>query len=336
MRALPGGMARTLERAWSGWRPERATHGNVGRPFDLSYRVQQHWGAKVAFYLYLGGTGAGFVFCELLLRGWGIIDADTAAFGMWSGLALAVLSALAIFDHLGPVSRWSAYFAFRNLRRSWISRGVTMLFALLVLRLLLALPSLPGADGLPWAEGTPLGDALRVTVLTVALAFMIYTGLVISSWNAIAFWNTPLVPVLFTAFSLLGGLTALIGIAWISGGPVAAHTVYGFSSSTILVLFMTAAALLALYLYGMSTASRAARVSVGLLLHGALRTPFVGGVAAIGLVIPGLVFVASALGVIACSDATAPLFLGSVVAVQLGGYVLRDVILRAGVYGPPV
>jgi polysulfide reductase chain C len=329
-------MAHALERTWSGWRPERGARGNVGRPFDLSYRVQRHWGAKVAFYLYLGGTGAGFVSVELWLRWWGIIDARTAAVGMWVGLALAVLSALAIFDHLGPVSRWSAYFTFRNLRRSWISRGVTMLFALLALRLLLALPSLPGAEGLPWAEGAPLGDALRVFVIALAIAFMLYTGLVISSWSAIAFWNTPLMPVLFTSFSLLGAITALMGVAWIDGGTAAAHTIFGFTSTWLVLLLATSSGLAALYVYGMSTASRPARASVALLLRGPLVARSIGGTVVLGLVAPALVFVPATFGVITCSTTTAPLFLGAIAATQVGGYFLRDAILRAGVYGPPV
>lgn len=336
MKSMPNTLSQALERAWTGWRPERAAHGNVGRPFDLSYRVQQHWGAKVAFYLYLGGTGAGLVFLEVLLRWWGILDAWTAGIGMWIGLALAVLSALAIFDHLGPVSRWNAFFAFRNLRRSWISRGVTMLFVLLVLRLLLALPTLPGAEGLPWAEGRPVGDALRVVVLLFAFAFMAYTGLVISSWNSIAFWNTPLVPVLFTGFSLLGGLVALPAIAWVASGPPAAHTVFGFTLSATLVLLAGDAALLALYIYGMTTATRPARVSVTMLLRGTVSRRFVGGAVGLGVLAPALVFVPAAFGTISCTDATAPLFFAAIGAVQIGGYFLRDAILRAGVYGPPV
>lgn len=336
MSAMPRSLAQALERAWSGWRPERRPHGNVGRPFDLSYPVQQHWGAKVAFYLYLGGTGAGLVFLEVLFRWQGDLDGRTAAIGMWIGLALAVLSALAIFDHLGPVSRWSAYFAFRNMRRSWIARGVTMLFALLLLRLLLALPTLPGAEGLPWAEGTAAGDVLRVAVMVLAFAFMAYTGLVISSWNAIAFWNTPLVPVLFVASSLLGGVMGLAAVGWIAGGPAGMHTVGSIAFPYALQLLAADAALVALYVYGMSTATRPARVSVSMLLRGTLRRRFLGGAVALGLVLPALVLVSQATGALTCSVDTAWIFLAAIAAVQAGGYFLRDAVLRAGVYGPPV
>ncbi len=336
MNAMPGRLSRALERVWSGWRPDRHAHGNIGRPFDLGFPVQQHWGAKVAFYLYLGGTGSGLVFLEVLFRWQGDLDGRTAAVGMWIGLAFAVLSALAIFDHLGPVSRWSAYFAFRNMRTSWIARGVTMLFVLLALRLLLALPSLPGAEGLPWAEGTALGDVLRALVLVFAFAFMAYTGLVISSSNAIAFWNTPLVPVLFVGSSLLGGLMALPAVGWIAGGPAAMHTVGTIAFPYAAQVLAVDALLLALYVYGMSTTTRPARVSVGMLLRGTLRRRFIGGAVVLGLVLPAVVLVPQAIGALTCTVDTAWIFLAAVAAVQAGGYFLRDAVLRAGVYGPPV
>ena len=335
MRPLAANIARPLERAWTGWRPAGGAHGNVGRPFDLSLPVQRHWGAKVAFYLYLGGTGAGFVAAEVIFRWRGDLDARTAAIGMWSGLALAVLSALAIFDHLGPVSRWSAYFAFRRIRTSWISRGVTMLFLLLVFRLLLALPSLPGAEGLPWAEGAVAGNALRVAVLVLAFAFMAYTGLVISSWNAIAFWNTPLVPVLFMCASLLGGVAALSAMAYIADGVTGMQRIDAVVSPATLALLIVAAALLALYLQGMATATRPARVAIDMLVHGAVRTRFLGGVVVVGLLLPMAVIAAHVAGAFTIGD-MAWLVLAAVVAIQIGGYYLRESVLRAGVYGPPV
>ena len=212
---VPDRLALALERAWTGWRGERHHHGNVDHGFQLDLPVQKHWGGRVAFYLFLGGTGGGFVFLEIVLRWLGLLGTATAALGMWIGLALAFLSLLAIFDHLGPVARWRFLYAFRRPRQSWISRGVMIVSVLVLLRLVVALPTVPGAEGLPWAEGTVLGDGLRLLVLGFALAFMIYSGLVISSWNAIAFWNSPLVPVLFAGFSFLGGLAALPVIAWL-------------------------------------------------------------------------------------------------------------------------
>jgi len=48
------------------------------------------------------------------------------------------------------------------------------------------LSSVPGFEGLPFAEGTLGGGVLLATVLFFAAAFMVYSGLVLSSWNSIA------------------------------------------------------------------------------------------------------------------------------------------------------
>jgi len=336
MTVMPTKVAHALERAWTGWRPERHSHGNVGQRFDFAFPVQRHWGARVAFYLYLGGTGAGFVFLEVLLRWFGVLGERTAAVGMWLGLALALLSILAIFDHLGPVVRWSAYFAFRRPRTSWISRGVIIVTTLVLLRLLVALPTAPGAGGLPWAEGTVLGTLLRALVIACALAFMFYSGLVISSWNAIAFWNTPLLSVLFVGFSFLGGLAALPAIAWVVEGLPAMRGVGAVVWPYVLALLAANGIVLALYIHGMSTATRPARVSVRMLLEGPVRRRFIGGVVVLGLLAPAVVVTSEVIGLLGGDIGAAVLLTGAIAAIEVGGYFLRDVVLRVGVYGPPV
>lgn len=330
------GIALVLERLWSGWRVgDRHAHGNVGRPFDLAFPVQEHWGALVAFYLYLGATGGGFVFIEVLLRHVGVIGARVAAGGMWIGIALALLSILAIFEHLGPVARWRFYLAFRRPRRSWISRGVIIVTTLVALRVLVALPTVRGLEDLPWAEGSPLGDGLRVLVLAFALAFMLYSGLVISSWNAIAFWNSPLLPILFTGFSFLGGMAALPAVAWLVEGLPAMQAVGAVAWPLVLALLGANGILLALYLQGMSTASRPARVSVRMLTRGAVRRRFFVGVVLLGLVLPAVIVALWTIGLLGGVEGAA-LLVAAAAAVEVGGYLLRDAVLRVGVYGPPV
>jgi polysulfide reductase chain C len=329
-------LAVALERAWTGWRDVAHSHGNTEARFTIAFSVQRHWGSRVAFYLFLGATGAGFVFLEVLLRWSGVLGEATAAWGMWLGIALALLSIVAIFDHLGPVARWSFYFAFRRPRRSWISRGVYIVTILVLLRLLVALPTLPGAGGLPWAEGTAAGDALRVLVLVFALAFMVYSGVVIASWNAVAFWNSPLVPVLFVGFSFLGGMAALPIIALAVEGLEAMDELGTVAWPLVVALLLGNALVLGLYLHGMSTATRPARVSVRLLLRGSARARFVGGVLGVGLALPTLLVGLQVAGALGTGTAAALVLVVAVAAIEVGGYLLRDTILRAGVYGPPV
>ncbi len=333
----PSRVALALENLWSGWRAaDRHPHGNIGRPFDLAFPIQQHWGALVAFYLYLGGTAGGFVFLEVILRWLGVIDARTAAGGMWIGIAFSLLSILAIFDHLGPVARWRFYLAFSRPRRSWISRGVIIVTTLVLLRLVVALPTIPGAEGMPWAEGTALGNALRVLVVAFALAFMLYSGLVISSWNSIAFWNSPLLPILFTGFSLLGGMAALPVVAWVVDGLSTMQQIGAVVWPYVLVLLGANAVMLAVYVMGMSTAARPARVSVRMLTRGAVRGRFLGGVVIVGLVAPAVILALRVAGVIGDDAGPALVLAAAALAIEVGGFFLRDSVLRVGVYGPPL
>jgi polysulfide reductase chain C len=207
---------------------------------------------------------------------------------------------------------------------------------LVLLRLLVALPTLPGAGGLPWAEGTAAGDALRVLVLVFALAFMVYSGVVIASWNAVAFWNSPLVPVLFVGFSFLGGMAALPIIALAVEGLEAMDELGTVAWPLVVALLLGNALVLGLYLHGMSTATRPARVSVRLLLRGSARARFVGGVLGVGLALPTLLVGLQVAGALGTGTAAALVLVVAVAAIEVGGYLLRDTILRAGVYGPPV
>jgi polysulfide reductase chain C len=234
------------------------------------------------------------------------------------------------------VARWRFLYAFRRPRQSWISRGVAIVTALVLLRLLVAVPTIPGAGWAPWAEGSTLGDGLRLLVLGFALAFMLYSGLVISSWNAIAFWNSPLVPVLFVGFSFLGGLAALPVIAWLADGLSAMERAGQVIWPIVLALIAGDAIVLALYVHGMSTATRPARASVGMLLRGGQRRRFLGGVVGVGLLIPALAVTLEMTGSLGTGTDAALLLVGAVGALEAGGYFLRDVILRVGVYGPPV
>lgn len=304
--------------------------------FTLELRSQRHWDWKVAFYLYGAGTSAGLVFLELVLRRWNLIDEPTALAGMAVGLALALVSLAFLFSHLGPGARWRFLYVFRKPRTSWIARGAAIVTALVLLRILILLPSVPGFDGLPWDEQTGAGAALRITTLVFAFAFMAYSGLVLSSWNSIAFWNTPLLPVLYIGHSFLAGLAALPLVIISFGGGAKLAEMASIMEPALLGLLAANALLLLIYVWGMATATAAARESVRRLLSGECRLSFWGGVVGVGLVLP---FVAVALvmqGNIAADLAGAIWLALAGAAIQVGGFLLRDSFLRVGVYGYPL
>jgi len=330
---VPVALATALERAWSGWRGPHRTEGNADHRFVMDYPVQRHWRWKIAFYMYLSGASAGLVFFEVLLRWAGAIDAETATLGMTLGVVLSLIAILSVFDQLGPVARWNFAFALRRPRTSVVTRSVMGILLLIALRVIAVAPELAGFES-PWAEGTATGDVLRALILAVAIVYIVLSAMILSSWNAIPFWNTPMVPALFVGFSLLGGVTTLPMLTWALEGQAAMETLATDLAPVAGALLIANAGLLLLHVQGMSTATRPARVSVRMLLHGAVRGRFLGGVVVLGLAVPALLVSLQLAG--SMTGLEAPTALALAVAVQVGGYLLRDAILRVGVYGSPV
>ncbi len=301
--------------------------------FTVELRAQRHWDWKVAFYLYGAGTSAGLIFLEMVLQALDVINQQTARVGMWIGLALALVSLAFLFVHLGPSARWAFLRVFTRPRSSWIARGAIIVTVLVLLRMTILLQTLPGLENLPWGEGTFGGAALRGAVLIFAAAFMAYSGLVLSSWNSIAFWNTPLLPTLYVSYSFLGGLAALPLIVVVFGGGAPVPVIFWPS---LLVLVLGNAFLLWLYILGMSTGTLPARESVRRLVRGKQMKSFWLGTVAIGLALPFFI-AASAMGGGLESGPWAVTILAAICGcVQVGAFLLRDNVLRVGVYGYPL
>lgn len=304
--------------------------------FIMSLPTASHWNWKVAFYLYGAGTSAGLIFLELVLRGLDVVDERTALWGMWIGLALALASLAMLFDHLGPGARWGFIYVFKRPRTSWIARGAIIVTVLVFLRIMVLIQSLPGFEGLPWSEGSVSGLFLRGAVLLFALAFMAYSGLVLSSWNSIPFWNTPLLPILYVAYSYLGGMAALPIIVRAIDGEQGLEEVGTIFWPALLSLLVINGFVLLLYLWGMSSATVPARESVRRLVRGQYRLGFWIGIVGIGLLLPTVVVVPVVIGGLAAGSVTTALLVAACAAIQLGAFLLRDNFLRVGVYGYPL
>lgn len=301
--------------------------------FTVELRSQRHWDWKVAFYLYGAGTSAGLIFLEVVLRGLELIDQNTALVGMWIGLGLALASLAFLFIHLGPGARWGFLYVFTKPRTSWIARGAIIVTVLVALRVLILIQTLPGLEKLPWGEGTLGGAVFRGAVLLFAAAFMAYSGLVLSSWNSIAFWNTPLLPALYVGYSFLAGMAALPLIVVLFGGAAPLAPIFWPS---LLVLLLGNGFLLWLYVSGMSTGTLPARESVRRLVSGEQRKSFWVGTVVIGLALPTLIAVSAMAGGLGSGPGAVTVLIATCTCVQLGGFLLRDNVLRVGVYGYPL
>ncbi len=304
--------------------------------FVIDLQTQRHWTGGVGFYLYGFGTSAGLIFLEVLLRALGIVGPGAALWGMWVGLGLALVSLGVLFNHLGPGSRWSFLYVFRRPRTSWTARGAIIDTVLVLLLILALLPSVRGFEGLPWGEGTAGGTVLRVAISLFAVAFMAYSGLFLSSWNSIAFWNTPAVPILFVGHSFLCGMSALLLVEVVAEPGKALLIVAPALWPYLLALLLGNAFMLSMYILGMSTATLPARESVRRLVRGEHRWSFWIGTVGIGLALPAIVAAVAVSGRLGTGTPAMFMLVAACLAIQLGGFLLRDNILRVGIYGYPV
>jgi formate-dependent nitrite reductase membrane component NrfD len=272
--------------------------------FSVGYKNQTTWGFQEGLTFVLEGLGATLFFVALL--------ADNV-WGMAGGVVVLAASGVLLMMHLGRPR--NMIYVMANFRHSWMSRGAVLIPLFIGLGFVLVV-----AQGvLGWTVMGGWRVAIEIVVLMLTLFTVMKSGLVLSTFPAIAFWNGGLLPVIFG----LSGLSAGLAIFGAFDGFFTTQWIW-------LVPALTAGLLvtLAIHLITMNNAGRAAKVSVGL-----IRTrhalPFYGGAMGLGLVLPlGLGIYA----VIVPGDATTLLWVAIAALRLLGDIVLRDVLLKVGVF----
>lgn len=299
------------------------------------FKIQTAWDWRIAFYLFLSGASGGLIFLEIVMRTSGVIEESTAIVGAWMGIALASLSLLVLFTHLGGGrARWRFSYVFLNLRHSWISRGATIVTVLMALRFIFLLPEI--WHGLPWGEGTVAGSSLRGAIMAFAVAFMAYSGLVLSWWKSIPFWNTPLLPMLYVVNSFLGGAAALPIVTVITEGREGLDPVGSVIWPLVLALLGVNGFALLGYVWRKGSADGSARESVRLLVKGEARWPWWSGVVAAGAIVPTIVVSLAAANILGTGVVATSILIAACLAILTGGYLLRYCVIKVGVYARPM
>jgi len=211
-----------------------------------------------------------------------------------------------------------------------MSRGVLFLSLFVVLGAASVLPSIPGLAGLPWGPATAVGVVIRTLAQILAFGVTLYSGLLLSSWPSIPFWNTPLFPLMMMAFSFAGGSAVVLAILSLQSASALLAQVEGVT----LYLAALCAVMALLYLATMAPSTLPSRASVRMIVRGERSLDFYLGLAAIGLLLPLiLLYVDYNSGV---SPGESTLRIVAAVALLVGGFMVRRIWLRAGVYGLPV
>jgi formate-dependent nitrite reductase membrane component NrfD len=279
----------------------------VSNGFNTELKAQQEWSWLLTIWLFLGGSGSGLFVLYL-------------TFGLPSfygavALALILVGCIDLLVELG-----SPFRAWRTVLRagtSWLSRGACCVSLFIVAAALSVAPRLEILSSF-----VPFHDSLAVQVLgwfagLCAVVIILYPAFFFRSTSrAVPFWNTPLLPLFFVSYAVLGGAGVMLLLTPYVSAPSQVETL-------AIALIVLNAVMVAIHLADMRRADGSAAESVRLLNRAPLSWLFWIGVVLIGMVLPlvEIVFLRSTL-------ALAGAF------ILVGGFLFRYCLLKAGVYVP--
>ncbi len=159
--------------------------------FTVGPRFQTVWGIREAIVFALEGLGVGAFL---------LFAATDHVTGMIGALICMIGAVILLLSHLGkPMLAWRAII---NVHRSWISRGTLAIGLFTALGCLyvggLTIPALSFIDN--------LNDILILGAVVTGLFILFYPGLAMRASAGIAFWSSPLLPLLSFLHGSLTGL----------------------------------------------------------------------------------------------------------------------------------
>lgn len=169
-----------------------------------------YWEPPIALYLFLGGLAGGILFLAAIFNSFVTPGyAEIFAFPVLISLICVAIGCVFLVIDLGqPGVFWRVW----KTSKSIIKWGATFLVIAAVFALLFLLafvgnawPVFAGLSGLL----LPAADFLLLVAGFFGLCIMMYTGIMLSTLKAHAFWATPALPVLFTVSAISTGCAAI-------------------------------------------------------------------------------------------------------------------------------
>ncbi|MGA8262535.1 MAG: NrfD/PsrC family molybdoenzyme membrane anchor subunit [Arenicellales bacterium] len=294
------------------------------------------WGWQIMTYLFLGGVAAGI----MVFSGWTILArkeaqapfaANRAPLVGFVVLALGLLTLFLDLEH--PINVWRFYASFEV--TSPMSWGSWILLLVMPVLALLALAGLP--DGFPglyaWLCGLPVVGPRMVPALLdlvtarrrllaalsifLGAALGIYTGVLLSGFNARPFWHSALLGPLF----LVSGISTGAAVIILGAGTREERHLFGRIDLGVILVELT---FIGLLIIDMLNGNAQQQDAIALLLGGDATRLFWVGFIGFGLGVPLLLEWATWRHSIAFVAMLASIL------VLIGGFLLRDIVLTAG------
>ncbi|WP_378953961.1 NrfD/PsrC family molybdoenzyme membrane anchor subunit [Pelosinus sp. sgz500959] len=301
------------------------------------------WGTLVAIYLFLAGIAGGAYLTATCIetfwnnRGLEIIR----RYGLMLCVPLVAISSvfLVLDAEAGLHNPLRLFYVVANFPHSMMSVGTLIITSFQVITLL--------AGWKAW-KNKPQPGWLRVIGSLFAIALTVYTGLLLGVSKAIPFWNSPILPLLFTVSGMSTGCAAAV----LLGIYIEKTQVEKLESikKVHLGLLMMEVILIFVLLNTAGKIELAGAQSVAKLMNGSLAPMFWLGLMGLGLGLPiaieiyELVYtnkMAASMALASSGSGCAStegqysgirMLVAAETFVLTGGFILRYLILAAGVY----
>lgn len=322
--------------------------------------LQSVWGWQPALYLFLGGMGAGaFIMAAILYLKDRERNARIVCASMWAAaISLIVGLLLLLMELVTPLRGLMMWQSFSHFT-SWMTYGAWGAFgaiAVFGVSAVLATPKigvwLTGKCSWYIQHEQGVRKVLAVAGIVLGAFVAFYTGMLLMTAGSVPFWNTLLLPALFTvsAFDTGVALVELVAVALAKKEAIEPGA-KRFMEKCVVVLVALETVVLAAFLGSMLLADAstpvgaAAAASAGMFVSGQLAVWFWGLVAVLGLALPfamalkGLLAKEKPAGSGAKADDAAAIDVSTIAGAAgalVGGCALRFLVLAAGVHADVV
>lgn len=281
------------------------------------------WEWPIAWYLFLGGLGAGAALTAVAASRSGDRFALVERCGAWiSGPAVAIGTGLLVVDlGVGRREPWRIVYLYLNVA-SPMTWGTWILTLFVPVALGYALVLTGPLPRRLLARAAGLLPAARWTAAVLAVATAVYTGVLLAVPPTFPLLANPVLPVLFLVSALSTGMAAtLLGASLVAARRGEHLDLSSWARPHLVLLGVEVVALVAWL--AVATGSSAGDASVAMLLSGSLAPVFWVVIVAAGLLGPALVLARRRSG--------HALVMAGEAGVLAGGLALRYLVLLAAV-----
>ncbi len=315
---------------------------------NMTYATQDIWTWWLAIYLYTGGLGAATLSVTFLTDMYLKPHPNLVLWGAGSGVVLLSIGSILLFghllDHMAAIHILNPFNLFIN-PTAWITWGTQFIIWMMIWGVLYALPyacQTPILQRMPLVGKLLAHPLMAKTCGTIGkyrkvigwlavvngVGTAVYTGLLLQSFPAVALWNNPGVPLLFTVSAFSTALAFLLLIMYTVIHDHADEGIRVLYERIDLILISTELVILFSFYHYLKSGPESAVRSWELLWN---NYGWIVGFIGFGLIVP---FFLELKGVISGWATRVPIVAASVM-VLTGGYLLRHYFMYAGVYAYP-